>query len=191
MKKIVFFCMLCFISLVNAQKKKAPAVSPVLAKVENLVLELKGGNLQLVQMEGTKAKETVVIQANATALKPVDCKIIPFTASGSKLYAVSWTEKKTVTTTDKTEEITTITHAIYEWASKKQVFFNTQVTNNITEKVYLDRNKNASETQMRVRREGYELVINPDGTVTQKNKTTTLTWTFDATSKAMVQVKKK
>ncbi|SHF76306.1 hypothetical protein SAMN05444377_11836 [Flavobacterium fontis] len=191
MKKVVFFSLFCFISLVNAQKKKAPAASPVLAKVENLVLELKGGNLQLVQMEGTKAKETVVIQANATALKPVDCKIIPFTASGNKLYAVSWTEKKTVTTTDKTEEITTITHAIYEWASKKQVFFNTQVTNNITEKVYLDRNKNASETQMRVRREGYELVINPDGTLTQKNKTTTLTWTFDATSKAMVQAKKK
>lgn len=191
MKKIVFFSMLCFISLVNAQKKKAPAASPVLAKVENLVLELKSGNLQLVQMEGAKAKETVVIQANAAALKPTDCKIIPFTASGSKLYAVSWTEKKTVTTTDKTVEITTITHAIYEWASKKQVFFNTQVTNNITEKVYLDRNKNASETQMRVRREGYELVINPDGTVTQKNKTTTLTWTFDATNKEMVQAKKK
>lgn len=191
MKKVVFFSLFCFISLVNAQKKKAPAASPVLAKVENLVLELKGGNLQLVQMEGTKAKETVVIQANATALKPVDCKIIPFTASGNKLYAVSWTEKKTVTTTDKTEEITTITHAIYEWVSKKQVFFNTQVTNNITEKVYLDRNKNASETQMRVRREGYELVINPDGTLTQKNKTTTLTWTFDATSKEMVQAKKK
>jgi hypothetical protein len=191
MKKIVFFCMLCFITLVNAQKKKAPAATPVLAKVENLVLELKGGNLQLVQMEGAKVKETVVIQANATALKPVDCKIIPFTASGSKLYAVSWTEKKTVTTSDKTEEITTVTHAIYEWATKKQVFFNTQVTNNITEKVYLDRNKNASETQMRVRREGYELVINPDGTVTQKNKTSTSTWTFDVTKKEMVQTKKK
>jgi hypothetical protein len=191
MKKIVFFCMLCFITLVNAQKKKAPAATPVLAKVENLVLELKGGNLQLVQMEGAKVKETVVIQANATALKPIDCKIIPFTASGSKLYAVSWTEKKTVTTSDKTEEITTVTHAIYEWATKKQVFFNTQITNNITEKVYLDRNKNASETQMRVRREGYELVINPDGTVTQKNKTSTSTWTFDVTKKEMVQTKKK
>lgn len=191
MKKIVFFCMLCFLSLVNAQKKKAPAASPVLAKVENLVLELKAGNLQLVQMEGAKVKETVVVQANASALKPVDCKIVPFTASGTKLYAVSWIEKKTVTTTDKTEEITTVTHAIYEWTSKKQVFFNTQVTNNITEKVYLDRNKNASETQMRVRREGYELVLNPDGTVTQKNKSTTLTWAFDATKMEMVQAKKK
>lgn len=191
MKKIVFFFMLCFITLVNAQKKKAPAATPVLAKVENLVLELKGGNLQLVQMEGAKVKETVVIQANATALKPIDCKIIPFTASGSKLYAVSWTEKKTVTTSDKTEEITTVTHAIYEWATKKQVFFNTQITNNITEKVYLDRNRNASETQMKVRREGYELVINPDGTVTQKNKTSTSTWTFDVTKKEMVQTKKK
>lgn len=183
--------MLCFITLVNAQKKKVPATTPVLAKVENLVLELKAGNLQLVQMEGTKVKETVVVQANATTMKPTDCKIIPLTASGTKLYAVSWTEKKTVTTPDKTEEITTVTHAIYEWKTKKQVFFNTQITNNITEKVYLDRNRNASETQMKVRREGYELILNPDGTVTQKNKTSMLTWTYDATKMEMVQVKKK
>ena len=37
--------------------------------------------------------------------------------------------------------------------------------------VFLDKLKNASETQERMRREGFEFFLNADGTITQKNKT--------------------
>jgi hypothetical protein len=87
------------------------------------------------------------------------------------LYLITWIEKITVKTDLKTEDIINLHSEIYELSSKKQVVANIQITKNITEKVFLDKLKNASETQQRVRREGFEFILLPEGDIVLKTKT--------------------
>lgn len=101
-----------------------------------------------------------------------------FTASGVKLYLLTWTELSTTKSTNKTEEKTTIYSVIYEITTKKQVYSNYQLTNHITEKVSLG-GTGAFETQEKMRREGFEFTLNSDGSVTQKNKTQQTTYVYD------------
>ena len=108
-------------------------------------------------------------------------------ANGVKLYLLSWTELNTIKTGLKTEERTTIYSIIYEIASKKQVYSNYQLTNHITEIVSLGGTA-ATETQEKMRREGFEFVLNPDGSVTQKSKTQQTTFVYD---KDKMEFKKK
>jgi len=58
-----------------------------------------------------------------------------------------------------------------EVTTKKVVFSNTDTTTHTSEKVFLDKGKNASETQEKLRREGMHFVLNPDGSILLKNKT--------------------
>ena len=108
-------------------------------------------------------------------------------ASGVKLYLLTWTELNIVKTNLKTEERTTIYSIIYEITAKKQVYSNYQLTNHITEIVSLGGTA-ASETQEKMRREGFEFKLNPDGSVTQKNKTQQTTYVYD---KDKMEYKKK
>ena len=80
---------------------------------------------------------------------------------------------------------------MYEIPNKKQVFSNTQTTNHIVEIVFLDKLKNASETQERIRREGFEFILNADGTITQKNKTQENKWKYNPATFEFVDAKKK
>lgn len=177
MKKIIFlaFILLASSASFSQKKKKTTAKKAVktsyFAKADNLTAEIKTGNFQLTIAENGKPKDAIIIKNVGANFTPTDCKLIAFTASGTKLYLLAWTEK-TINKTDlKTEEITIINSVIYEIASKKQVFSNTQSTNHITEKVFLDKLKNASETQERMSRQGFEFVLNADGTISLKNKT--------------------
>ncbi len=179
---------------IYAQKKKsskAVKASPVVAKVDNLVAEVKAGNFQLTINENGKAKDAIIIKTADAKFAPKDSKLIAFTANGTKLYLLSWTEITQNKTDLKTEDITTIYSNIYEVTSKKLVLYNTQLTNHIVEKVFLDRLKNASETQEKMRREGFEFTLNPDGTVTQKNKTQENKLVYDVTKMEYVNAKKK
>jgi len=189
MKKIVLLTLIVLCSITSySQKKKATTTSKgVLAKVDNLVAEVKTGNFQIT-IDGKDAIEVKPVDAKFT---PTDVKLTSFTASGTKLYLLAWTEKSQVKTTLKTEDITTVYSNIYEVSSKKQVFYNTQLTNHIVEKVFLDKLKTASETQERMRREGFEFFLNTDGTITQKNKTQENKWVYDATKMEFVDAKKK
>lgn len=192
MKKIVLFTLITLCSISSyAQKKKATTKAPntkgVLAKVDNLVAEVKTGNFQIT-IDG---KDAIVVKPVDAKFTPTDVKLTSFTASGTKLYLLAWTEKSQVKTNLKTEDITTVYSNVYEIASKKQVFYNTQLTNHIVEKVFLDKLKTASETQERMRREGFEFFLNADGTITQKNKTQENKWIYDATKMEFVDAKKK
>lgn len=180
-----------------AQKKKTPvkstksATTSSTAKVDNLTAEVKGKTFQLTIAEKGKAADAITIKELVSDVKPSDIKLSSFTASGTKLYLLQWTEKSNSKTDIKTEDITTIYSVIYEIPNKKQVFSNYQKTTNIVEKVFLDRNKTASETQEKVRREGFEFVLNPDGSVTQKSKNQENKWTYDVAKQEFVDVKKK
>jgi hypothetical protein len=177
MKKIFLFVCIGLLTVNGySQKKKVAAKKPAtttsaLPKLDNLQVEVKGGKFQIAIVEKGKPAEAMVVKEDVTGFKPIDCKLSSFTGSGVKLYLLTWTEINTITTGDKTEERTTVYSVIYEIAAKKQVFSNYQLTNHITEKVFLDKLRTASETQEKIRREGFEFVLNADGSITQKSKT--------------------
>jgi hypothetical protein len=194
MKKIVLFTLIAFCSITSySQKKKATVKKEVttskgfLAKVDNLVAEVKVGNFQLT----IAGKDAIIVKPADAKFAPTDVKLKSFTAGGVKLYLLSWTEKTLNKTDLKTEDCTTVFSNVYEITSKKQVFSNTQITNHIVEKVFLDKLKNASETQERMRKEGFECTLNLDGTITQKNKTQENKLMYDATKMEFVNSKKK
>jgi hypothetical protein len=191
MKNLLFF--LAFVLFINfsfAQKKKttskATSTAVSKSKVDNLNAEVKGKTFQVTISEKGKANDAIIVKELNDNLKPIDIKLTSFTATGTKLYLLQWTEKTNTKTDVKTENITIIYSVIYEITNKKQVFSNFEKTNNIVEKVFLDKNKNASETQEKIRREGFVFTLNPDGTIAQKNKTQENKWVYDATKMEFV-----
>lgn len=188
MKKIFLLVVLSFVVTTSfAQKKKTGKTTASLAKVDNLVAEVKGGNFQLT-IDG---KDAIVVKSVDAKFTPSDVKLIAFTTSGTKLYLLAWTEKTQNKTDLKLEDITTIYSTIYEIASKKQVFSNSQLTSNITEKVFLDGLKQASETQQKIHKEGFEFTLNTDGSVIQKNKKQENKFVYDSVKMEYVDVRKK
>lgn len=197
MKRILLLLLftVCSVST-QAQKSKAKAsktskTTPVLAKVDNLVLEVKEGNFQLSIHENGTPKDAIIIKAVEPKFTPTNCQLKSFKANGATLYLLSWTENQTVKTDLKTEVSTIITSNIYDITSKKQVFTNTQSTTEITEKVFLDKNKTVSETQQRKRKEGLEFSLNPDGSVVQKGKNQENKWSYNVAKMEYVDAKKK
>lgn len=198
MKKIIFIVLVTLISNVTfSQKKKSTAKKPVatatgvFAKADNLVAEVKSGTFQLTINENGKPKDAITIKNVDAKFAPTNTKLTAFKANGAALYLLTFTEKNIVKTDLKTEDITIITSIIYEIPTKKQIFSNTQMTNHIVEKVFLDKLKNASETQERMRREGFEFTLNADGSITQKNKTQENKWVYDVAKMEYVDAKKK
>lgn len=197
MKKIVFLLsIVLFVNVSFAQKKKPAATKSAAqktssAKLDNLVAEIKGKTFQLTITEKGKPTDAIIIKEINDNIVPVDIKLSSFMASGTKLYLLQWTEKTNTKTDLKTEDIKTVYSVIYEISNKKQVFSNTEKTNNIVEKVFLDKLKNASETQEKIRREGFVFTLNADGSVSQKNKTQENKGVYDATKMSFVEAKKK
>lgn len=192
MKKMFLFLCVGLLTLNGFSQKKASAkksatTSAALPKLDNLQVEIKNGKFQVTVSEKGKTNDMLVVKDVDASFTPKDCKLKSFTASGVKLYLLTWTELNTIATGKKTEEKTFIYNVIYEIASKKQVYSNYQLTNHITEVVSLGGTA-ATETQEKMRREGFEFVLNPDGSVTQKNKTQQTTYVYDV---AKMEFKKK
>jgi len=195
MKRIILLALIALLS-VNAysQKKKSAAKKTTttttsgLAKVDNLVAEVKKGNFQVTITENGKEKDAMIVKAVDAKFTPTNCKLTSFTASGTKLYLLTWTEIVQIKTKNKTEDITNVYSVIYEIANKKQVFSNTQITNHITEIVSLGGTA-ATETQEKMRRDGFEFILNPDGSVTQKSKKQENKLIYDATKMEFVAKK--
>ena len=183
MKNIFLFLCVVLLTLNGfSQKKigttKTTSSASALPKVDNLQVEIKNGKFQVTISEKGKTSDMIIIKDVDAAFTPKDCKMSSFTASGVKLYLLTWTELSTTKSTIKTEEKTTIYSVIYEITTKKQVYSNYQLTNHITEKVSLG-GTGASETKEKMRREGFEFTLNQDGSITQKNKTQQTTFVYD------------
>ena len=183
MKNIFLFLCVGLLTLNGFSQKKISSSKTLysasaLPKVDNLQIEIKNGKFQVSISEKGKTNDFLIIKDVDAAFTPKDCKLSSFTASGVKLYLLTWTELSTTKSTNKTEEKTTIYSVIYEITTKKQVYSNYQLTNHITEKVSLG-GTGASETQEKMRREGFEFTLNFDGSVTQKNKTQQTTYVYD------------
>lgn len=193
MKKVILFVCVALLSINGfAQKKKSvtkksTTTASSLPKLDNLQVEIKNGKFQVTVSEKGKTNDMLIVKDVNAEFAPKDCRLSSFMANGVKLYLLSWTELNTIKTGLKTEERTTIYSVIYEIVSKKQVYSNYQLTNHITEIVSLGGTA-ATETQEKMRREGFEFVLNPDGSVTQKSKTQQTTFVYD---KDKMEFKKK
>jgi hypothetical protein len=152
------------------------------------VAEVKKGNFQITITENGKEKDALFVKATDAKFAPTNCKLTSFTANKTKLYLLTWTETTQIKANKKTEDITSVYSVIYEITAKKQVFSNNQTTNHITEIVSIG-GTTATETQEKMRRDGFEFVLNPDGSVTQKSKKQENKWFYDATKMEYVAKK--
>lgn len=184
MKKIFLFVCVALMSVNGfSQKKKtttkkSTTTTSAFPKLDNLQVEVKNGNFQVAISEKGKPVDAMVVKVADASFTPKDCKLSSFMANGVKLYLLSWMELSMTKSPSKSEDKTTVYSIIYEIVSKKQVYSNYQLTNHITEQVSLG-GTSATETQEKIRREGFEFVLNPDGSVTQKGKNQQTTFVYN------------
>lgn len=174
----------------KAVAKTTAAKKSVLAKADNLSAELleKKDSYRFYAMSGTDTLSSKSIPKKNGA--PADCKITPFGAKGAKLYAISWVEKYSTGDAKTKLENTTETHTeIWDEGTKTKLYDNTQKVINISEIVWLDANKTASKTVEKIRRDGFELTVTPEGDLLLKNKTQQDRLTYDAAQKKFVAKK--
>lgn len=190
MKKTILLITLALCTSIGySQKKKSGSKSKagteVLTKTDNLSAEIVKNEFHLYVDEGGK-KEILFTRPIDAKKKLSECKITSFKAKETPLYYISWTEKGIAKTDLKTEDATSIVSEIWEVPTKTQVIANTQTTTHIVEKVFLDKLKNASETQERKRREGSEFTLLPNGDILLKNKSQESKQTFDPATKKYI-----
>ena len=206
-KIILLLAVVCFASSAFAQKSKKTAkgnnakVSKiVIGKSTNMTAELLKGKdayrLYLLNGVGKKA-DTVSLERYAYDPKaseqvknlPANCIITPFTAKGVKLYNITWTEKALTEIPDKKEDATKTVTQIWNLDTKTQLHANTQTSTKITEILYLDKGKNASQTSEKMRNEGFNLAVSPEGDLILKNRTQENKLAYDAAENKYVAVK--
>jgi len=186
MKKVLLLLMIvCGLSAFGQKKK--PAAKPAatskkttLAKAENLSAEIfeKKNGLLFYALTG---KDTLFSHPLPKDGAPTEVKVMAFSSGAAKLHGISWNQKKKVGDPKvKLENITESHTEIWDVTSKKRVFENTNSVNNITEVVWLDPNKTASKTVEKVRREGMECNLMPNGDVVLKNKSQETKYCYDA-----------
>lgn len=198
MKKTLFFALTLLIACTaSAQKSKktkakskaktAVAGPKSLAKADNLTADYAKNDLFLTVSGATK--DTISLRRNGLS-EPSEVAIKPISCSGSKLYCVTWKEnKKSGDAKSKLEDMTQKHTMIVDVDSKTKVLANIESANHITEKVYLSADKYVSETQEKVRREGFECALQADGSVVLKNKSTQTKLVYEPGKKKFVAKK--
>jgi hypothetical protein len=189
MKKILLlFVISSIFNTVYSQKKKPTQQisSSVLAKSDNLSVEIVKNNLCLLIANKGAKKDTIVLKNSVENNLLKECKILPFLAKNVKLYSVSWIENKVTETKLKTEDATTVFTEICEPASKTKLLSNAQTTTKIKEIHFLDTKQTVSETIQKVRNEGFVLSLTKEGDVILKNKTQENKLTYNPTENKFV-----
>lgn len=206
-KIILLFAALLMVSSAFAQKSKKPAKGAakvnktVVGKGPNMTAELLKGKdayrLYLLVGVGKKV-DTVSLERYAFDPKAADPKmknlpenltITPFTAKGVKLYNISWAEKSLTEVPDKKEDAVRTVTQIWNLETKAQIYANVQTATKITEILYLDKGKNASQTSEKMRNEGFVLTVTPEGDLVLKNRTQENRMGYDAATDKYVAIK--
>jgi hypothetical protein len=189
MKKILLlFVISSIFNTVYSQKKKPTQQisSSVLAKSDNLSVEIIKNNLCLLILNKEAKKDTIVLKNSIENSLPKECKILPFSAKNVKLYNISWIENKVTETKLKIEDATTVFTEICELASKTKLLSNAQTTTKIKEIHFLDAKQTVSETIQKVRNEGSVLSLTKEGDVILKNKTQESRMIYNPTNNTFV-----
>lgn len=193
MKKIIFVLLLICSQFTFSQKKKSTNSKSVLAKVDNVSAEIITDNKQkkiVLFVTNASGKETLQVKLiESISFTPLNFSMQSFTANGVKLYHIHWEEKNILNTKLKKEDQDITESQIWNIEKKELLIWNSQKSSHIVETVYLDKNKTASETQERNRKEGFEFSLLPNGDFTLKNKTQNDTYSYNATT-MKYQIKK-
>ena len=184
MKNILLTLILLITTASLAQKPKTPVkvTSTALATFENLKAEIitEGGKQKLaILLDNAGKKETIILKeitTNDKAQQPTNFKIKSFTIADVKLYHFSYTENILTETKLKKENALITSNEIWELSTTKlKIFGNIQTVSQINEIQFLDKNKTASQTIDKTRKEGFEFTLTKDfeihlSTKTQINK---------------------
>jgi len=175
--------------------KASTAGKTVLAKSGTMTAELfkTKTDYKLYVLANNKEKDTFSLKTFPAATTkenlPVNFTITPFTSKGTALYNISWTEKNYTEIPDKKEDRNTTVTEIWNTATKTQLHSNVQAATKITEILWLDKGKNASQTSEKMRNEGFVLTLNPEGDIILKNKTQENKLVYNATDNKYDAVK--
>ena len=191
MKKIILFVFLLLTTLTYSQKKsssKAKAVTKtnVLAKLDNLSIEMnsdKTNPKMVLLIKNETGTETLELNNSAPNFKPLNVTLTSFTTNGTKLYYITWNENVKTETKLKKENQDIITSQIWNITDKVLLIENVKKKTHIIETVYLDKLKNATETQEKNKSEGYDFTLLTNGDFVLKNKTQESNYSYNATSK--------
>jgi len=194
MKKICFLTLFVISTLCNAQKNKNRTTTKVIPQKNTILATLDQISAEIIAEKNTKrtvlliknstSKDTLEIKNNGnTDFKPTDFTLKKFTNQGKNFYLVQWKDiQKTETKVLKENAITT-TNQIWEIDSKTLHIENIQKTTQISEIIFLDKNKTASHTVDKAKSEGFEFILNADGTFTLKTKSQNNSYQYQNNSK--------
>ena len=163
-----FFCTAIFGQSSKASKKSSS--SAIFAKSDNVSAEMIKNKFYLFISNKGPKKDTILLKSFEVDKLPQECKIEPFTTKGTTLHKITWLEKKTMQSKLKTEAAVTTVSVICDLSSKIKVLTNEQTTTKITEIHFLDDKQTVSETVDRIRKEGFDCIVNKAGEVVLKNK---------------------
>lgn len=195
MKNLALCICVLFTLTITAQKKKksvnAPKVPAVVsvAKFENLSAEMIKTDLYLFRIDGKAKKDTLLIKSFPGIVKPLEMVIKKFTAATTPLYCLTWKENNIIDTKIKKEEIASSFTQIWNPTTKTKLVENEEKKTKITEQVFLDKLKTASETQIKNRSEGNLLTILPNGDYVLSNKNSQTKYVFNATKQIFEEFK--
>lgn len=193
MKNLLFiFLPLVITNFSFAQKAKTPAAatSNALATFENLKAEIitEGGKQKLaILIDNAGKKETIILKEISTkdkAQQPTNFKIKSFTIANTKLYHFSYTENILTETKLKKENALVTSNEIWDLSTTKlKILGNIQTISQIKEIQFLDKNKTASQTVDKTRKEGFEFTLTKDFEVHLSTKTQTNKYKFNTTTR--------
>ena len=192
MKKLIFLLTLLFLSTLSIAQKGKSNSSPksvVLSKVDNISAEIITVNKEknLVLLVKDSSVVTLEVKKNVSNnFKPENFTIKSFTTNGKKFYHITWKEKINSVTKLKTENGLVSEDQIWDVETKTLLLGNTHKALNIKEKVYLDKNKTASHDVEKNRKEGFDFVLNADGSFNLSTKTQNSVYVYNTESSKYV-----
>lgn len=193
MKKLFLLLILLVSTIGFAQKGKAKAKptatkNVVLTKVDNISAEViseKSGKRVVLFVKNEDKVDTLEVKVlEKTDFKPTGFVVKSFSTQGKKFYHVNWKEEIKIDTKLKKENGVVTEDQLWDTETKTLLLGNTQKSSHIKETIFLDANKTASHDVEKNRNEGFEFMLNADGSFNLKTKTQNSTYVYNvATSK--------
>lgn len=192
MKKLIFFFVLLASVLSFSQKGKAKgkisaaSKNIVLTKVDNISAEIiteKSGKRVVLFVKNEAQIDTLEVKKLDKAdFKPTNFTLKSYTTQGKKFYYVNWKEEVKVDTKLKKENGVVTEDQLWDTETKKLLLGNTHKSSHVKETIFLDANKTASHDVEKNRNEGFEFILNPDGSFNLKTKSQTSSYAYNTTS---------
>ena len=188
MKKLFLLLVLLVSTIGFAQKGKGKSATKnvVLTTVDNISAEIisekTGKRIVLFVKKEGKVDTLEVKKFDKVDFKPTNFTVKSFTTQGKKFYHVNWKEEIKTDTKLKKENGFVTEDQIWDTETKTLLLGNMHKSSHIKETVFLDKNKTASHDVEKNRSEGFEFILNADGSFVLKTKTQNSTYVYNAAS---------